>query len=68
MLACFFGTAASVRSLVCQCELETQPSAHGGLQLLAWESGVMNQAVLSAFIAIELLAVSGTVIGPVGGP
>jgi hypothetical protein len=38
MLACFFGTAASVPSLVCQCELETQPSAHGGLQLLAWES------------------------------
>jgi hypothetical protein len=30
--------------------------------------GVMNQAVLSAFIAIERLAVSGTVIGPVGGP
>ena len=30
--------------------------------------GVMNQAVLSAFIAIERLAVSGTVIGPVGDP
>jgi hypothetical protein len=30
--------------------------------------GVMNQAVLSAFLAIERLAVSGAVIGPVGGP
>jgi hypothetical protein len=47
----------------------------GSPALLVWRTaapivgiGVINQTVLSAFIAIERLAVSGAVIGPVDDP